>query len=470
VFFLGDLCFKSGTGRGEGEPYKAINYLEQLNCKNIVFIEGNHDCFSTDTKLLTINGYKFYNEIKIGDLIPTVNLNKKRIEYKPIKYITNFVSEKALIIKNKAMDGIFSLNHRHYLIPDHSNNKRNIKYQWNIKTSEQLATSWGGAIPSTFPSKNNEFKISSSWLSFFCWLHTDGRVVYYKNRIMTMIIYQSKEKNIIEIRELLKKLNINYIEKIRNRAITHICGKELKTIKLQHEFHILSQESRKIQAILKINKDKFPVWINKLSDDQIDFIIQELAKGDGSYTNTFTIQLWGKQRILEKWMGIFVTHNHSCRLIKDKRNHFYLAIHHRKRTGFSTSSITQKDMQIINYNKPMWGVNVDNHIIFVQRNGKPFITGNSGGRNSFKTIIQNLTISYGGKRIFLVHNPEHVNTYYDFALVGHVHEKWMFKRIRRGETFLDCCNVGVDVWNFYPVNWQQIDREYHKWLKENNLK
>jgi calcineurin-like phosphoesterase family protein len=100
-----------------------------------------------------------------------------------------------------------------------------------------------------------------------------------------------------------------------------------------------------------------------------------------------------------------------------------------------------------------------------------FINGNhdSGGKNSFKTIIQNLVISYGGKRIFLVHNPEYVNTYYDFALVGHVHEKWMFKRIRRGETFIDCCNVGVDVWNFYPVNWQQIDREYHKWLKTNNL-
>jgi hypothetical protein len=44
----------------------------------------------------------------------------------------------------------------------------------------------------------------------------------------------------------------------------------------------------------------------------------------------------------------------------------------------------------------------------------------------------------------------------------------MFKRIRRGEKFIDCCNVGVDVWGFYPVNWQDIERNYQKWLKENN--
>lgn len=42
-FYLGDFIFKSGSERGEGEPEKAKKFREQLNCKNIVFIEGNHD-------------------------------------------------------------------------------------------------------------------------------------------------------------------------------------------------------------------------------------------------------------------------------------------------------------------------------------------------------------------------------------------------------------------------------------------
>lgn len=43
VFHIGDFCFKSGTGRGEGEPTKAEVHRQQLNCKNIIFIQGNHD-------------------------------------------------------------------------------------------------------------------------------------------------------------------------------------------------------------------------------------------------------------------------------------------------------------------------------------------------------------------------------------------------------------------------------------------
>ena len=42
VFFLGDFCFKSKSGRGEGEGYKAEHYLSQLNGK-MIMIRGNHD-------------------------------------------------------------------------------------------------------------------------------------------------------------------------------------------------------------------------------------------------------------------------------------------------------------------------------------------------------------------------------------------------------------------------------------------
>jgi calcineurin-like phosphoesterase family protein len=43
VFYLGDFVFKSGSGRGEGESEKASEIRAKLKCKNIIFIEGNHD-------------------------------------------------------------------------------------------------------------------------------------------------------------------------------------------------------------------------------------------------------------------------------------------------------------------------------------------------------------------------------------------------------------------------------------------
>jgi calcineurin-like phosphoesterase family protein len=42
VYFLGDFNFKSGSGRGQGEPIKAEEIRKQLN-GDIIFIQGNHD-------------------------------------------------------------------------------------------------------------------------------------------------------------------------------------------------------------------------------------------------------------------------------------------------------------------------------------------------------------------------------------------------------------------------------------------
>jgi calcineurin-like phosphoesterase family protein len=89
-----------------------------------------------------------------------------------------------------------------------------------------------------------------------------------------------------------------------------------------------------------------------------------------------------------------------------------------------------------------------------------WIGGNHDKNNSLKTPIQNIVIKYGGKRIFLVHNPEFCNVNYEFNIVGHVHEKWQFKRYRKGFQFTDCCNVSVEQWNYYPVTWNEISQMY----------
>ena len=101
-----------------------------------------------------------------------------------------------------------------------------------------------------------------------------------------------------------------------------------------------------------------------------------------------------------------------------------------------------------------------------QLNGKIIhLKGNHDKNNSTKTIIERLVIGYGNRRINLVHKPEFADIDYKINFTGHVHNNWKIKRIRRGESFTDCINVGVDVWNFYPVTFEEIYRRYCKWLK-----
>lgn len=98
-----------------------------------------------------------------------------------------------------------------------------------------------------------------------------------------------------------------------------------------------------------------------------------------------------------------------------------------------------------------------------QLNGRfVFIKGNHDRNNSLKTIIEKLVISYGGKRINIVHNPIHADSTYSINFVGHVHNNWIFRKLNDKS---DMINVGVDVWGFKPVTFEEIMKKYHQWKK-----
>ncbi len=93
-------------------------------------------------------------------------------------------------------------------------------------------------------------------------------------------------------------------------------------------------------------------------------------------------------------------------------------------------------------------------------NGKIIhIQGNHDNNNSTKTIIRNLTIKYGGKRVNLVHNPDHASLSHEINFCGHIHNKWKF--MKTPITIL--VNIGVDVWNFYPQTFQNIMSKLNHW-------
>ena len=100
-----------------------------------------------------------------------------------------------------------------------------------------------------------------------------------------------------------------------------------------------------------------------------------------------------------------------------------------------------------------------------QLNGRfVFIKGNHDDNNSLKTDIHGVIIEMGGKFIYLTHNPLDFEESFPINFVGHVHEHWKFKRLKEG---VDLINVGVDVWNFMPIEFNKIMDEYNKWLKNN---
>lgn len=104
-----------------------------------------------------------------------------------------------------------------------------------------------------------------------------------------------------------------------------------------------------------------------------------------------------------------------------------------------------------------------------QLNGNTiFLRGNHDGGNGVKTPIETVTIRLGGKDFLLVHRPQDSTYGFDLILCGHTHQKWKFNTYRDVCSNLDwdLCNVGVDVWKFYPITVNEILKEYGRWKNE----
>jgi calcineurin-like phosphoesterase family protein len=94
-----------------------------------------------------------------------------------------------------------------------------------------------------------------------------------------------------------------------------------------------------------------------------------------------------------------------------------------------------------------------------------FIEGNHDGRNGVKSIIQSLVIQYGGKRIFMTHDPKYANEDYLINFCGHVHEKWDFQKLGKKSVIV---NLSVEKWDYRPVNINEIFSKLADWKRKND--
>ena len=109
---------------------------------------------------------------------------------------------------------------------------------------------------------------------------------------------------------------------------------------------------------------------------------------------------------------------------------------------------------------------IEFEMLIERMNGRfVFIRGNHDRNNKLKSAIYSVELKTEGKKIQLVHKPQDITEGYDLYLVGHVHEKWKFRKVYN--TYM--INVGVDVWDFYPVHMKQILKALKKWRKEDEI-
>jgi len=328
-----------------GDDIKANSYKTITNA-----------CYDNKTELLTIGGWKKWNEIKKDELIYTFNKKTGFVFKEKIKKLFIYKYNGIMMgIKTPSIDFLVTPNHR-ILYTLH----RGINEKFQIKEMKYLPkTTMFFRTSGNYRQQN--IAISDDFIKLIAWIITEGNYQKTKNNDLTMInIRQSK------------KVNPEYFNEIKT-CLDNLSYEYSISFDGYERFYIKSKYSKIIKIFLP-NKIDIPKWVFQLSLKQRKLFIETLLKGDGNIKTRFFCQK--SKLFVDKLQHLCSISNYSSILSLDKDGNIYHMY------------IRDKKYKYINYKKffkqkykgIVWCVETNNGFIITRRNGKVCINGNSYGK------------------------------------------------------------------------------------------
>ena len=248
-------------------------------------------CYSEDTEVLTLKGWKFYQELSKDDFIATVNPTSFDMKYYNFDELYVYEHKGEMINFRKPRNSVNVMvtpNHNIFCMP--RTKSSNQKWQF-IKAGDAMqyntviflnTVKWKGTeiskvsipiVPSSrYPKvQGGEYLINASvFIEFLGYFISEGHLSSSQPGQHSVVI--SQKKYVTEIRDCLAKLPFNIYEFTNNDQITKfvITNKPL--------FIWLSEHVGR-----KARDKKIPDFMKSLSWSQLKSLFDALMLGDGTY-------------------------------------------------------------------------------------------------------------------------------------------------------------------------------------------
>ncbi|MCD6124292.1 AAA family ATPase [bacterium] len=344
-----------------------------------------HGCYSEDTEVLTIDGWKLFKDLKLEDKLFTVNKEGKIEIHNPTKLFEYDYNGKMYHFKTLFYDLLVTPNHN-MLVNIRNKEKYTLVQAKDVKRgtySIPRQVIWKGeekeyfilpklikirqykanTYTKTFITEYPEKKIKmDDWLAFFgIWL-AEGS---YKEYVVT--ISQNNEKIRAEIRKLLEKLPFKFAERKNPHS---------------PQFEICSAQLASYLSLFGRSKNKFiPKEIKNLSSRQLRILWEWMMKGDGCKYRHLTHHEYSyhystaSKKLADDFQEITMKIGYSANIRSCKKGGYdplYQIGVHIKGKEYVIRDIRKKD-----YNGKVYCCTVPNHTMLVRRNGKMCWCGNS---------------------------------------------------------------------------------------------
>ena len=345
---------------------EVLEFLIKIkDSKNVILLEGNHECLHKDTEILTNEGWITISDIVNNklDIKPyTYNIEKRLIELDECKNYHKKFQEKMINVETNNTKQIVSYNHD--VLVD------NVKIPaQNIINMKDLNKK---ILPCSFIN-NNDINISDNMLKLITWIICDGTLcnsnknkpeLSPKLRVQFKI---SKINKINTLTQLLKDMDIKYTIKPATK-----CNQN----KLQpYLIRICGDMAKNLFKILNNNK-KFPNYFKQLSERQCSIVLDTISKTDGSVANNRILFYTGDIVNLNIINEMCIKNGYSFKYSKNISGFNKDKFSYKCSITKNWSWIKKTVVQDIEYNDYSYCITTNNGTLITRINGKCAITGN----------------------------------------------------------------------------------------------
>ncbi|HRT03225.1 MAG TPA: DNA methyltransferase [Candidatus Diapherotrites archaeon] len=324
-------------------------------------INFDFGCVDEDTLILTANGIKKYNELKVGEMIATFNLTNNELEYQPLLKLNVFnYNDKLIRVKRHNKVWLYTPNHN-IVRYDYNNKKSILRKISNIKSKLfEIPIPKGLNLP--------DINIDDNYFKLLGWFLSEGNISefltnnkYYSRKIQICQNFRNKRHR-KEIKNILNHLNISYIEN-------------------KNGFYIRS-ENYKLLDNLNFKKYFIPQWLKKASIRQKRLFIDAYIKGDRSKLSSgYYIYFSKKYENFAKEMQIICLESGLLTSIR-----YGISGFNKEKIIMNIFSNKKKSISLFfdgqeNYTGKVWCPSVKNKTWISYKNGIFCITGNSWDYN-----------------------------------------------------------------------------------------
>jgi len=338
---LGHLHYTHGAFFGKHHAWQHAQHW----CKNVIY---GH-CFDDKTEILTGRGWINGLELEESDIVATLNIKSKELEYNDINKIYVYDHYKELY-EIGSRNVSLAVTDEHGLIDVGTENNKVELFKVNEFNNSQCRTFLNGGII-----KRKGISLSDDLIRLVVWIAADGSVEnYYLARL-----HFKKERKIKRLSALLDRLGVTY------NLVSY------KDDTKRFSFNLKQSATKVISdVILK----PFPRIFSYVNCDQATVILEEYSHTDGCSVGNGRYQIsTAKSEEADLLQEIFVTNGFRCNKTKGKTT-YTLAVH----TGKITSPLrAHKNIKKIPYDGKVWCVSVNNGTLLVRRNGKVCVTQNT---------------------------------------------------------------------------------------------